>query len=391
MPRKSATPGLIAIRRKHGSTLYWRASSLARDVTGYPDPLVRIPDDKTPDEIVDLCHALTARFYEWMTTGGRDEARYDGTIGSLCDAFEKHPDSPMQDVKANTAGAYLDSLKILRREVGGHVVRKVTPIMVKGWFREWAAPKEEGGKERLKRAHDAVAALRMVLGFGFALGHKDCGELRDQLSVMRFKKGGKRVSAMTYEHAVAFIKKAQELGYPYMALGVAVQFETMLRQMDVIGEYDHQKRWRGLFTWENIPGWKWRVETSKTKAPITFNLQAFELVWPLLQAVPHDERRGAVIKTRKGHPITAKSYRWTFRMIADKAGLPKDVWNMDSRAGAVTEALEAGVDKTKVQRGATHATPQMTERYDRGVEATVLEIAEARQAKRSRNVRRTAS
>jgi hypothetical protein len=50
---------------------------------------------------------------------------------------------------------------------------------------------------------------------------------------------------------------------------------------------------------------------------------------------------------------------------------------MDARAGAVTEALEAGAEKTDVQRAATHASPAMTERYDRTAEAAPLAVAEA--------------
>ena len=43
-----------------------------------------------------------------------------------------------------------------------------------------------------------------------------------------------------------------------MAIGVAAQFETMLRQKDVIGEWSRDRSgreaWAGAFTWENIPG-----------------------------------------------------------------------------------------------------------------------------------------
>lgn len=382
MATRSDTPGLILIKRKTGFALYWSARSLARDIEGFPDKLIRIPDGSTPAQIVAICAAQTAKFEAWQLGDRAAATYYTGTIASLCDAFERHPHSPMQDVKANTAGSYLDSTKIIRREVGGHFVKQVTPVMVKEWFSDWAAPVKEGALPRLKRAHDAVSVLRAMLGFGYALGFKECGELREQLGMMRFKRSGRRSGAMTYEQAKAFIEQALKMGRPSMALGLATQFETMLRQKDVIGEYQPGGEWRGSYTWENAPGWRWTLQTSKTKSTVTFDLTGMQLLWPLLQAVPQEERSGAIIKGPTGDPMKERTYRKWFREIANAAGIPSTVWNMDSRAGAVTEALEAGGDLAKVSRAATHSKINMTERYDRSIEKTVVEIAEARQAKR---------
>jgi hypothetical protein len=54
--------------------------------------------------------------------------------------------------------------------------------------------------------------------------------------------------------------------------------------------------WSGFFTWENIPGWRWRMKTSKSKyrAAAEFDLQRYSLLFPLLKAVPHEERTGAI-------------------------------------------------------------------------------------------------
>ena len=51
---------------------------------------------------------------------------------------------------------------------------------------------------------------------------------------------------------------------------------------------------------------------------------------------------------------------------------------MDARAGAITEAFEAGAETTAVQRAATHTSPAMTARYDRKAAAAPLAVAEAR-------------
>jgi hypothetical protein len=381
MPARSATPGLIVIKRKSGFDLYWAAKSLARDIEGYPDPLLRVPKGLDEDAIMDFCERHTAKFRAWQL-GQRGAAYRTETINDLCAAFERHPQSPMQKVKRNTHGAYYDSLKIIRATVGPRQVRSIKPVDVFDWYDDWSMPVGDG-TPRLKRAHDAVAMLRAIMSFGYVLGDETCGKIRDQMREMRFKRSGRRESAMTHNQVLAFIEAAHS--WPedrrMMALGIATQWDTMLRQKDVIGEYQPGGEWVGQYTWENMPGWKWTVKTSKTKAAITFDLAHMSTLWPLLQAVPQSERVGAVLKY-KGRPMKERTYRKWFRQIANKAGIPRDVWNMDSRAGAVTEALEAGASYEKVARAATHSRPEMTKRYDRVVAETVVEIAEARKGKR---------
>lgn len=51
---------------------------------------------------------------------------------------------------------------------------------------------------------------------------------------------------------------------------------------------------------------------------------------------------------------------------------------MDARAGAITEADEAGVDFKKLQDFATHTDATTTERYRRRRERANKEVAQAR-------------
>jgi hypothetical protein len=166
-----------------------------------------------------------------------------------------------------------------------------------------------------------------------------------------------------------------------MAIGVATQFETMLRQKDVIGEWETdaggRKGWSGPYRWENMPGGIFRLRTSKTGAEIVHDLTKLDLLWPLIQRLPQADRTGAIVKSY-GDPIRTRTYRKWFREIAREARIPDSVWNMDARAGAGAEAREAGAQRTDVQRAATHASPAMTERYDRTAETAPLAVAEAR-------------
>lgn len=361
--------------------------------------MIRLPNGATPAEIEELCALYAARFDAWRTKGDKPRFIYDGTIGSLCDAFERHPQSPIHEVKTSTAESYVDSLKVLRATVAARAVRAVAPIDVKGWYAKWRAPKRieapgqppRFGPERVKRAHDAVATLRMILRFGKALGHAECGDLAEGLSMIQFERSARRESAMTVEHARAFIAQALKRGDDrglYMAIGVACQFETILRQIDVIGEWrieNGREVWSGSFTWENLPGGWLRLRTSKTGAWLAHDLTRLELLWPLMQQVPQSARVGAVVKGEGGLPIRTRSYRKWFREIADLAGVPRGVWNMDARAGGVTEALDLGADLTDVSRAATHTKEIMTRRYDRETEAAAARVAEVRKQGRNRD------
>jgi hypothetical protein len=223
-----------------------------------------------------------------------------------------------------------------------------------------------------------------------AARHAECGALADGLSKIRFERSARRAGAMTVDHARTFIATALARGDRrglYMAIGVAAQFETILRQIDVIGEWTRahgRETWSGAFTWENIPGGILRLRTSKTGSPISHDLTQLDLLWPLMQRVPQLERVGAVVKGDGGLPIRTRSYRKWFAEIRKAAGLPAELWNMDARAGAVTEALDGGGDLTDVSRAATHANEAMTRRYDRATEKAVARVAEVR--KRGRGV-----
>jgi hypothetical protein len=146
--------------------------------------------------------------------------------------------------------------------------------------------------------------LRMILRFGFARGFDECGKRDKRLATQRFEKGGAREQEMTYPQASAFVRATLDLGRRgvipewrgrYTAIGVAAQCELALRQKDIIGEWIEDE-WSGPFTWENVPGWKLRLKTSKNRAAAVFTLTNYPLLLPLLDAVPHEERVGAIVK-----------------------------------------------------------------------------------------------
>jgi hypothetical protein len=53
-------------------------------------------------------------------------------------------------------------------------------------------------------------------------------------------------------------------------------------------------------------------------------------------------------------------------LVARKCGIPDNVWNMDSRSGAISEAIQAGAPIEFVRHAATHSDVSQTADYDRG-------------------------
>ena len=143
------------------------------------------------------------------------------------------------------------------------------------------------------------------------------------------------------------------------------------------------KKWSGVFTWDNIPGWKLRLKTSKNRAAAVFTLSNYPLLFPLLEAVPHEDRVGAIVKGEHSLPVRERSYRKWFRAIARAAEIPDEVWSMDSRAGAATEADEAGADLSAISDMLTHANPGTTLRYVRRRENRIAVAAEVRAKSRT--------
>jgi integrase len=66
-----------------------------------------------------------------------------------------------------------------------------------------------------------------------------------------------------------------------------------------------------------------------------------------------------------GWPWTAPEWRRKWRKVASACGIPNNVWNMDSRSGAISEAIAAGVPLEFVRHAATHSDIAQTQEYDR--------------------------
>jgi len=423
MPHRGETPGL---KRNRSGRLYWMARQLTRNARGFPDPSIPLPTNADNAQLAELCQQHTARLYAWMAEVKRTEpsltkTRYDGTMLTACRIYQEHPFSRFNKVSHKTRTGYLNDLKVIETTVGARLIRNCTVLTCQDLYDNWrkgaVTIDERGnrfvGPERIERAHKAAAMVRTVIYFMAALRHPDCKLLAEELSKVKFERGGGREQELTYQHVTAFIRTARELGERgvmpperalYMSIGVVSQFEMMLRQKDIIGGWEptvasrrfpkgvqilnlaeEQETWSGFYCWEHIPGWIWRMKTSKSKyrAPATFDLTNYGLLYPLLEQVPHDQRVGPIVKGEHGLPIRYRSYAKWFRQIAEIAGIPADVQSMDARAGGATEAEEAGAELSDISGGLTHTNEKTSLRYIRRRARKIATVATARQQSRT--------
>jgi hypothetical protein len=401
---KLKAPGLDWRKTKDGSVPYWRAS---RDAikAGYDVKNVRLTG-LGDDEIVDRCLQLQAQMLEWLDGEPQDPTRYDGTVRSLVRIFQAHPDSPFREKRHDTREFYAGYCKLLEEKVGQVRVSSLTGPDLRRWYNRFAEPKEGAagnpiGQRRVRRAQSAITTFRRCVSFGVELKHRGCADVATILSNMRFAGPAARERVLTLAHARSIIATAHEMGRPSIALAQAIAFDLTLRQRDIIGEWtpdadpirggvvDRGRRWDQGLVWSHMDAaGVLRKPTSKSngRKVLEFNLSLFPLVSAEISRVPSDRRVGPmVVNEMTGLPYKARKFSEVWRTIATRADVPADVWQMDSRAGGLTETTDAGADLESARHQAGHSNVSTTARYSRGSLAKTSEVARLRVAFRGKN------
>lgn len=105
-----------------------------------------------------------------------------------------------------------------------------------------------------------------------------------------------------------------------------------------------------------------------------------------IELVPREKRVGPmIISEATGVPYKNRKFTERWRKVADKAGIPRTVWNMDARAGAISEAYDLGAAETDVMKSAGHKNRQTSARYNRGTIKQTSRVAKMRLEKRTEN------
>jgi site-specific recombinase XerD len=371
--------GLVQRASKDGTTrLYWRAPRPAIALR-YEPSLIRI-EETDPKEVAAVCAQLQAEALEWIATqtGAAIQIKKEPTWSDLTRAYVLNADSPYHSVKFNTRKTYRFDLDALDALIG-HV--KLSAMNLAFFKKLYDGIRHNGdGKDHVTQAHRSISMMRRMISYGIASELKGCSRLSEILHNTRFEQPARRGVAMTREHVETFVRKAVELGRPSLAISTALQFETSLRQRDCIGEWVPlngkvpmsnfvigKAEWANGLTWANIDDqWRLSNRTTKTGQVVSHDLTLCPLALKLLQQVPEAERIGPiVIDERAGRPYANNAFQEQWRKIANLAGIPKEIRNMDARAGAASEADEAGATLDDVRSTMGHSDAKTTLRYIR--------------------------
>lgn len=401
-------PGLKVRRNKDGTArLYWVARADIRKA-GYEPETVRLHydlDDPRERLLAEaMCRKLQAEMLAWRAGHRQTRRPFDGTVSSLVRLYQTDEASPYFELKHNTRETYDQVLRVIDRAFGKRVLSNLALADFRRWYEEAKKPREPDGPERVRKAHGIISMFRRLFAYGIAAEHAGCARLAGILDATRFKQPKRRRVRMERHHVEAFIPKAIEAGRLSLAIGTALQFETGMRQKDVIGEWEPHiarseiggimlkgKRGRRMLRWANGLTWAdlantsvFTKETTKTGALVSHDLSLCPMTLALLAKVPAAAKIGPlIVDEHAGRPYAKDAYAREWRVVARAAGIPDEVWNMDARAGAITEAEDAGADLDEIRGAIGHTQASTTARYSRGAVGKSRKVAELRQAHRA--------
>lgn len=359
------------------------------------------------DFIADTCGQLQQEMLVWANGGLPQAISFDGTIAGLIRCYKNDPDSPYRKkgrLRYASRVHYDTIMRMVEADHGHEVVSEIKGRTINRWYDRWT----ENG--RFATAHTKIQMLRILFGFGTSILEDDgCIRLRGVLSGMKFQTSKHRTERLTIDQVVAIRTKAHEMERPSIAIAQAFQFECMFRQKDCIGSWEPISepgvsaifdgsglKWMRGIRWEEIDQNLVLTHiTSKRQKEIKVNLRSSPMVMEefalLVKVLPEKLSRDMlpaagpiVISEFDDLPWEAIEFRRWWRKLADECGIPKSVRNMDSRAGAISEAIAAGAKLEHVRHGATHSDISMTQRYDRGVEEAIATVQKLRVASRNK-------
>ena len=249
---------------------------------------------------------------------------------------------PYHQLKYNTRRNDDQVLRLIKAAVGSRALSSITAADLCRWYDEARKPKAVGRPERARRAYGVIKMLRRLFSFGKAAELAGCARLVSIIEELRFKQPGRRTIALERAHVEAFVPVALAAGRLSLALGTALQFETMMRQKDVIGEWEpipddadatgiilNRARWVNGLTWRDIPSdLVLRKVTTKSGRVVAHDLRVCPLSLSLLEQVSAKKRVGPVIIDEKaGRPYAKHAFAREWRDHRSHGWYPR--WGLE--------------------------------------------------------------
>lgn len=399
-PKIENAPGLVMIERRHGWAAKWqcRYDLARRGFKPTKTVICFVGDEVLPQEaayISDRCQALQSEMLVFGHGGLPKAEPFDGTLRGLINCYQTDEASRYRKLRNPTRCNYDNQLRRLAREHGEKTIAEIRRRDLTIWYDQWCLIGAH-------TAHGLMSLLRTITTFGSSiLEDAQCVRLRLLLKDMRFEMPPHREAIITAEQAVMIRAKAHEMGLHSIALAQAFQFECTFRQKDVIGEWlpdsdpylsairDERRgvKWGRGIRWQEIDhNLVLRHTTSKKLKPVTIRLKNAPMVMEelaLLGALPSNGP--IIIREKTRLPWQTSSFRDTWRKIARACGIPDEVQNRDTRAGAITEASDSGAMLEDIRHAATHSNVATTQLYSRSSEEKTARVMQLRGANRPKN------
>jgi hypothetical protein len=269
------------------------------------------------------------------------------TLKQLIEHFCDDPDSPFHNLQYQVRVNHRRLLARISREYGDCQLRNVRTRNLMAWHKAW----KSGGKIAI--AHALVARLRVLFRFGATLLEDgECIRLLNILSRTRFPNAVSRNLQITAEQVRAVRVIAHRRGYNSIAMAQALQFEVMLSQKDVIGEWVpisepvtsdvvrlNKGKWLTGLRWEEIDKDLILRRNQNSEKEVEFDLKLAPMVDGGISAEVALLRNSTERRFRPVVPSYYARSTHSHRIIAKDAGVPDSVKNRHSLSGGTTHGL----------------------------------------------------
>jgi hypothetical protein len=318
--------------------------------------------------------------------------KFGGRFRDLINAYQTDPDSDYHGMRPKTRGDVDNWLKrIAANKFSDLQLRDISLREIKHLYNDFRWPDGKEGRELISTAHSVVAMIRMVFSYGTKFEVEkvardrmsECARIRAILREQKFENSKPNEESMTFRQCENIIALAIAEGLPSIALAQAMQWALRARQKDIIGEWvrsselsisviphDHGWKWLRGIRWEEISTAmhiSHPISKSRTGKILERDLTKYPMIMAELLKIPEAKRTGPIIICETTDlPWKPTTFRVKWRALADKAGVPLSVKNMHSRAGGITETIEATNGNLEAARKeAEHSQAAMTARYSR--------------------------
>lgn len=366
-------------------------------------------------DIQDTCRRLQDEMLLFGRGGLPVATAFEGSLRSLINCYQTDPDSRYHKLRYKVRMNTDYRLRRLAEAHGHEDLGDISGRTIIAWYNEWT----QGGA-KLSTGKAYCGLLRTLFSFGRTLlAIEDCLRLGMIMHEFKAESGRRGQKGLTSEHADAIRYAARiHFGWPSISLAQAFQFECTFRQKDIIGEWvplaepgiseviDKTEKWIRGIAWQEIDdNLILRHTTSKKQKDAEVDLKLAPMVLEELREVTGGEPVVTIDKATKkvtvhrhllpaagpivicdtnGLPWTDSEFRRKWRKVANHAGVPKDRKNMNSRHGAIEEAIQAEVPVEMVRHAATHSNVSQTLAYDNSQAKSTAATMRARVAHRNK-------